>query len=68
MTPARYYLHALAERLGKTVGEIERIPARELIDWLSYDRAKVKGGPQQTPAMMRAELQRASMRYRMGAS
>lgn len=34
--PLRMTLHALGVRLGKTVGEIEAIPYRELIDWIAF--------------------------------
>jgi len=32
--------YQLAERLGKTIGEIEAMPNQELVNWMAYYTAK----------------------------
>jgi hypothetical protein len=36
---------ALADRLGKTIGEIEDMPYNELIEWVAYLEVLADGRP-----------------------
>ena len=48
----------LAEVLGKTIGEIERMPASEMMEWGAYLNMKAKGQkPEMTPDEMMAAAQ-----------
>jgi len=37
---------ALADRLGKTIGEIEEMPYNELIEWVAYLEHIADGRPE----------------------
>lgn len=40
--PMRRNLFALADRLGKTISEIEEITPQELAEWIAYFRIEAK--------------------------